>query len=94
MEIHIETSAESLDKRDRSWLHVVPLDTASDRLVDVIWRDGGADDGMHLCRQVTRCRHPVVQRYWHRYDPLACRHPGHDTLDQMGRGLGHAPPRA
>ena len=53
MEIRIDATAESWDKRDRSWLHVLPLDTAFDRLVDVILHDSGADNGMHLCRQVT-----------------------------------------
>ncbi len=54
MQIQIYATAKSLYKRDRSRLHLVPLDTASDCLIDVILCDGGADNGMHLCRQVTR----------------------------------------
>ena len=53
MDVQIEAAAEALDKRDRSRLHLVPCNAALDRLVDVIVRNGGADDGMHLCHQVT-----------------------------------------
>jgi hypothetical protein len=50
MDIQMQAAAASLDKRDRSRLNPVPLNAALDRLVDVIVRDGGADDGMHLRR--------------------------------------------
>jgi hypothetical protein len=54
MEMRLEAATASLEKRDRSRLHFLPFDAAFDRLVNVILRDGGADDGMHLRRQVTR----------------------------------------
>ena len=46
---------------------------------------------MHLCCQVTRGRGPVAQRHRYGHHPLACRHPGDDALDQVGRSLGHTP---
>jgi len=48
MEIYIQVTAKALDKRDRSRLHVWSLNAAFDCLVDIILRNGGADDGMHL----------------------------------------------
>ena len=53
MYIQIDTTAESLDKRDRSRVHLVPLHAALHRSIHVILADRGTDDGMHLCRQVT-----------------------------------------
>jgi hypothetical protein len=53
MKIQIETSAESLDKRDRSRLHLVPLNTAFDHLVDIKLRDRGTDRSMNLRHQIT-----------------------------------------
>jgi hypothetical protein len=52
MEIHIDRTAKTLDKRDRARVDGGPLKTALDRLVDVILRDGPADDGMDVGRQV------------------------------------------
>ena len=67
-------------------------DAACDRLVHIILPDRGADDRMDLRGQVLGRGHPVPQGDGHRDDPLARRHPGDDLLDQVGRGLGHAPP--
>jgi hypothetical protein len=53
MQMQIHATAEALDKRDRSRLHLVPLDAAFDRLVDITLRDRGTDRGMHLRHQVT-----------------------------------------
>src|SRR5262249_59673347 len=93
MEMEIEGTAEALEKGDRSRLDVGPLETASDRLVDVILTDGGANDGMDLGREVLGRRHPVPQRDRYGHDPLAGRHPGDDTPDQMRGRPGHAPGR-
>src|SRR5439155_3958290 len=90
MEVHIDRTAKTLDKRDRSRVDGGPLETACDRLVDIILTDGGANDGMDLGREVLGPRHPVAQRDRHREDPLARRYPGDDALDQMRRHLRHA----
>jgi hypothetical protein len=50
--IELERTAKALDKRDRARVDGGPLKTALDRLVDVILRDGPADDGMDVGRQV------------------------------------------
>ena len=47
---------------------------------------------MDLRGEVLRGGHPVPQGDRHRHDPLARRDPGNDLLDQVGSGLGHAPP--
>src|SRR5712692_8927796 len=52
MEVQIHGAAESLDKRHRPWLDLLPLDTSCDRLVHIILTDRGADNRMDLCRQV------------------------------------------
>src|SRR5215831_13681659 len=36
------------------------------------------------------CRHPVAQGDGHRDDPLSCRDPGDDLLDEVRGRLGHA----
>ena len=51
MDISIEGATETLDKRHRSRLDLLPLATAFDRLVDVILTNRGADNRMDLCRQ-------------------------------------------
>jgi hypothetical protein len=53
MQVQIDRTAKTLDKRDRSRVDGGPLDTSFARLVDVILTDGGANDRMDLCRQVT-----------------------------------------
>jgi hypothetical protein len=93
MKIRIETPAESLQKRHRSRLHLLSLSTALDGLVDVKLCDRGADNAMHLRGQVPRGRGPRAQRHRHGHHPLARRHPGHDALDRVRCGLGHAPAR-
>src|SRR5262249_45996414 len=90
MQIELEGTAETLDKGDRPWVDGGPLVTALDRLIDVILPDGGANDRMDLGGEVLRSRHPVAQGDGHRDDPLACRHPGEDLLDEMRRHLRHA----
>jgi hypothetical protein len=47
---------------------------------------------MDLRGEVLRGGHPIPQGNGHRDDPLACRHPGNDLLNQVGRRLRHAPP--
>jgi hypothetical protein len=59
MEIEIEGTAKTLQKRDRPWLDLVAWDTACDRLVDVILTDGGADDRMDLRGQLWGRGHPI-----------------------------------
>ena len=51
MDIQIEGATKTLDKRHRPRLDLLPCDAALDRLIDVILRDRGADDCMHLCGQ-------------------------------------------
>ena len=48
MDIQIEGATKTLDKRHRPRLDLLPCDAALDRLIDVILRDSGADDCMHL----------------------------------------------
>ena len=48
---------------------------------------------MHLRGQVPRGRGPIPQRHRYGDDPLPRRYPGHNTFDQVRRGLGHAPAR-
>jgi hypothetical protein len=43
-------------RRDRSCLHLLSFSAALDGRVDVKLRDGGADDGMNLCGQLSRGR--------------------------------------
>jgi hypothetical protein len=50
--IEIEGTAKALDTRDRSCMHLAPRDPARDGLVDVIVRDGPADNGMDCGGQV------------------------------------------
>src|SRR5262249_57799724 len=93
MEVHIDPTAKTLDKRDRAWVEGGPLETACDRLVDVILTDGGAHDRMDLGREVLGPRHPVAQGDRHRDAPLAGKDPGNHLLHEMRGGLGPAPPR-
>ena len=51
MDIQIEGATEALDKRHRPRLDLRSCDATLDRLVDVILRDGGADDRVDLCGQ-------------------------------------------
>ena len=60
VQVHIDATAEALDKRDRSRLHLMPVSATCDGLIDVISRDDTADNSMHLRRQVLRRRHPVA----------------------------------
>jgi hypothetical protein len=60
MEVQIERTAKTLDKRDRARVDGGPLVPVCDRLVDVILPDGGADDGMDLGREVLGPCHPVA----------------------------------
>ena len=92
VQVHIDTTAKALDKRDRSRVHSIPCSATCDGLIDVILRDGTADNRMHLRRQVLRSRHPVAQGDGHRDDPLPRGDPGDDLLDEMCRHLRHAPP--
>src|SRR6266699_7230378 len=85
MEVHIERTAKTLDKRDRPRLELVSWDTACDRLVHIILPDGGADDRMDLRGQLLGRGHPIPQGYGHRDDPLAGGGPGDHALDQVGR---------
>ena len=89
--IEIEGTAKTLDKRDRAGVDGGALAPALDRLVDVILPDGGANDRMDLGREVLGRRCPVAQGDGHRDDPLPCRHPGNDLLDEVRRRLSHAP---
>src|SRR4030095_13381074 len=59
MEGHIDRTAKTLDKRDRARVDGGPLVPLCDRLVDVVLPDGGADDGMELCREVLGPSPPV-----------------------------------
>ena len=52
MEIQINGATESLDKRYRPRLNLLPLDASFDRLVDVILRNRGTDNCMNRRRQV------------------------------------------
>src|SRR5882724_3525555 len=52
MEIQIEAAAESLEKRHRPWLDLLPLDATFDCLVHVVLCDRGPNNRMDLCRQV------------------------------------------
>src|SRR5215472_4230310 len=58
MEIEIEGTPKTLDKRDRPWVDLVAWGTACDRLVHIILTDGRANDGMDLGREVLRRGHP------------------------------------
>jgi hypothetical protein len=92
MQMHIQGTAKALDKRDRPRVDGGPLHPSLDCLVHVILPDGGANDRMDHGREVLRPRHPVAQRDGHRDDPLPCRDPGEDLLDEVRRHLGHASP--
>src|SRR5262249_12654296 len=92
MKIQIDRTAKTLDKGHRPRLNLGPWDTACDRLVHIILPNRGADDGMNLRGELLGRSHPIPQADRHRYDPLARRHPGDDLLDEVGGGLGHAPP--
>src|SRR5215510_1562251 len=109
MEVHIDGTAKALDKGHRPWLHLIPWDSACDCLGHIILSDRGANDRMDLRRQLLGRGHPIPQGEGaplnrrpsadavvgdrHRHDPLAGGAPGHDLLDEVGGGLGHAPPR-
>ena len=56
MEAHMERTAKTLDKRDRSRVDGGPRATALDCLVDVILPDCRADDGMDLGGELLGCR--------------------------------------
>jgi hypothetical protein len=52
MEVQIDGTPETLDKRHRPRLHVGSLQASGDCLVHIILPDRGADDGMDLgCRK-------------------------------------------
>ena len=51
MDMQIYGATETLDKRHRPRLDLLPFDATLDRLVDVILRDRGADNRMDLCGQ-------------------------------------------
>src|SRR5215510_11952509 len=91
MEVHIERAAKTLEKRDRARVDGGSRVTALDHLVDVILPNCRADDGMDLGGELVGCRHPVAQGDGHRDDPLSCRDPGEDLLDEVRRRLGHPP---
>ena len=46
MHIELERTAKTLDKRDRSWVRLVPLRAALHCLVNVVLRNCGTDDRM------------------------------------------------
>ena len=92
MEVEIDSAAETLDKGDRPRLDVGSRNASYDGFVHIILPDRGTNDGMDLRGQFLRGSHPIPQGDRHRDDPLARRDPGNDPLDQVGRGLGHAPP--
>src|SRR4030095_8229640 len=94
MEVQIHGTTETLDKRHRPRLHVGSLQASGDCLVHIILPDRGADAGMDLRRPLLGRGHPIPQGDWHRDDPLAGGDPGNDLLDEVGGGLGHAPPSA
>src|SRR5215831_2216244 len=60
MEVHIERTAKPLEKRDRSWVDLLPLHAAFDRLVDVMLTNRRAADRMDLGREVLGRGHPVA----------------------------------
>src|SRR5262249_61191642 len=93
MEIEIEGTPKTLNKRDRPWVDCRPWGTTGDRLVHIILTDCRADNGMDLGCEVLGRRHPVPQRDRHRDDPLAGPAPGTSALDEVRGRLGHAPGR-
>ena len=92
MQMHIEGTPKTLHTCHRPWLDLGSHTASCDRLVHIILPDRGADDRMDRGGEVLRCRHPIPQGDRHRHDPLAGGDPGDDLLDQVGGGLGHAPP--
>ena len=48
-------------------------------------------DLQHRCHQLRLCSQQQAQRDRQRQYPLAHRHMGDDVIDQVGRGLRHAP---
>ena len=92
MDIQIDGTPEMLDKGDRPRLDVGSRQASCDGLVHIILSDRGANDRMDLRGQLLGRGHPIPQGDRYRDDPLPCRHPGNDLLDQAGSGLGHAPP--
>ena len=76
---------------DPGWM-LARATASCDGFVHIILPDRGADDRMDLRGQLLGRGHPVPQGDRHRHDPLARGDPGNDLLDQVGGGLGHAPP--
>jgi hypothetical protein len=52
MEMQMDSPTEALAKRPRPWLDLLAFATACDRLVHVIWRNRGTEDGMEVHGQV------------------------------------------
>jgi hypothetical protein len=91
MEVHIERTPETLHKGDRPWLEAGSLQASGDSLVHIILPDRGADDGMDLRGQLLDAA--IQYRRGTGTDtPIGGGDPGNDLLDQVGGGLGHAPP--
>jgi hypothetical protein len=74
------------------WLDAGSLQASGDSLVHIILPNRGADDGVDLRGELLGRGHPIPQGDRHRHNPLAGGDPGNDLLDQVGGGLGHAPP--
>ena len=71
MEVEIDGTPETLDKRHRSRLNIGSLKASGDCLVHIILPDRGADDGVDLRGQLLGRGHPIPQGDRHRHDPLA-----------------------
>ena len=59
MEMQIDGPTEALDKRHRPRLDLLSFAPACDRLVHVILRNRGTENGMDVRGQVLCSRHPV-----------------------------------
>src|SRR5262249_55917789 len=92
MEVHIDRTAKTLEKRDRAWVDGGPLETACDRLVDVILPVGGAQFGGALAGGAVGPPHPVAKGDGHGDPPRGGRSPGNPLPDEMRGGWGLAPP--
>ncbi len=51
MDIQIDGATESLDKRHRPWLDLLPHDATFHSLIHVVLSDRSTNNRMNLCRQ-------------------------------------------
>jgi len=93
VEVRVQGGAEALDEGDRAALAArsAPLLARAPAKLGEECAEEGAEHGAREPRVVGAA---IAKRIGKRQDPLADRHLGEDAVDEVRRGVGHAPPAA